>query len=205
VRDFAREFGVAEPSLSEAFWRNEHHLVGVYGPLGPDLRLRARFVGAQMRWDERPDRLYDLTVGGAAQAVREIADFLRVGPGRLMNARQNMRDAAHYVREMQQYDVIAAATRPRLNGVNGFQLLDTYRRAFRNAIAALQSAANQLLETPRRADYLDRFGSHRCSTRSTGFATRTSTTSWRVCRSERGSTLARATGRRRSSHSARRT
>jgi hypothetical protein len=83
---------------------------------------------------------------------------LETGPGRLTNARENMRDAAHYVREMQHYDIIAAETRPRLNGVNGFQLLDMYRRAFKNAIAALQNAANQLLKTPRRADYLDRFG-----------------------------------------------
>jgi hypothetical protein len=147
VRDFAREFGVPEPVLSETFWRNEHHLVGVYGPLGPDLRLRARFVGAETRWDDHAERFYDQTAESAAQAARDICDLLRVGPSRLMNARENMRDAPHYVREMQHYDRVAAETRPRLNGLSGFQLLDMYRRAFRNAIAALQNAANQLIET----------------------------------------------------------
>ena len=129
-----------------------------YGPLGPDLRLRARFVGARMRWDDRPERFYDLTSVGAAQAAREIAAFLRVGPGHLANARENIRDVMHYVREMQHYDLIAAQTRPRLNGVTGFQLLDRYRRAFRSAIAALRNAANQFLETPQRTTYLERFG-----------------------------------------------
>lgn len=158
VRDFAREFGVSEPVLSESFWRNGHHLVGVYGPLGPDLRLRARFVGAEMRWDERPERFYDQTCAGADQAAREICDLLRVGPSRLMNAREKMRDAAHYLREMQRYDAFAAEAGSALNGLNSAELLDMYRRAFSNAIAALQNAANQLIETPRRADYLDRFG-----------------------------------------------
>jgi hypothetical protein len=40
---------------------------------------------------------------------------------------------------------------------NSFQLLDMYRRGFRNAIASLQNAANQLIETPQRGDYLARF------------------------------------------------
>jgi hypothetical protein len=128
VRDFAREFGVPEPALSQAFWRNEHHLAGIYGPLGPDLRLHARFVGAQTRWDDHAERFYDLTVAGAEQAAREICDLLRLGPSRLTNARENMRDAQHYVREMQHYDRVAAETRPRLNGLNGSGLLDMYRR-----------------------------------------------------------------------------
>lgn len=157
VRDFARGFGVPEPVLAEAFWRNEYHLVGVYGPLGPDLRLRARFVGANTRWDDRPERFYDLTDAGADQAARDIADLLRVGPSRLMNARENMRDAAHYVREMQRYDGVVAENGSLFNGLNSAELLDMYRRAFKNAIASLQNAANQLLETAQRADYLARF------------------------------------------------
>jgi hypothetical protein len=152
VRDFAREFGVPEPVLSEAFWRNEHHLVGIYGPLGPDLRLRARFVGAETRWDDRPERFYDLTDAGVEQAARDIADLLRVGPSRLMNARENMRDAMHYVREMRHYDGVVAEHGSLLNGLNSAELLDMYRRAFRNAISSLKNAANQLLETPQHAD-----------------------------------------------------
>jgi hypothetical protein len=157
ARDFAREFGVPERVLSEAFWRNEHYLVGIYGPLGPDLRLRARFVGAGTRWDDRPARFYDLADAGAEQAARDIADLLRVGPSRLMNARENMRDAMHYVRGMQRYDGVVAENGSLWNGVNSAEILDMYRRAFKNAIASLQNAANQLKETPQSADYLARF------------------------------------------------
>jgi hypothetical protein len=157
VRDFAREFGVSEPVLSESFWRNEHHLVGVYGPLGPDRRLRARFVGAETHWDDHAERFYEQTADGAAKAAREICDLLRVGPSRLMNARENMRDAAHYLRDMQHYDRVVAENGSLLNGLNSFELLDMYRRAFKNAIASLQNAANQLIVTPQRGDYLARF------------------------------------------------
>jgi hypothetical protein len=63
------------------------------------------------------ERFYEQTADGAAKAAREICDLLRVGPSRLMNARENMRDAAHYVREMQHYDRVVAENGSLLNGL----------------------------------------------------------------------------------------